>query len=251
MNSTPTIRLLAATLTFLPVTIWGQAVDPSVPSFDPSVKARVQDPDHPDSPLSPGARGRWMREQPTSTATAVPAGPAQPGYRPGQFPSLTGRSSWIGASRGALAAGNEAASLQTSGVVEGRSPTLNASRLGTKLTGARKQMLILAGVELEQARSSRSTDEYSAEQEPSDLNAKLRMLKQAAQKSARLRVTNPFQNKADAANAGRWRGTVLTAGSLEQQRHQETQLLARGYGTPDQRHRYHHHRKSASSAGSR
>lgn len=239
-------------LTFLPVTIWGQAVDPSVPSFDPSIKARVQDPDHPDSPLSLGASGRWMREQATSTPTAVPAAPAQLGSRSSQFPSLTGRSLWIGASHGALPPGSEAASLQTSGRVEGRTPTLNASRLGAKLTGSRQQTVILAGVDLELTRSSRSADEYSDERnEPSDLNAKLRMLKKAAQKSARLRGTSPFQNKADAANAGRWRGTVLTAESLEQQRHQETQLLARGYGASDERRRRHHHRKSASSTGSR
>ena len=110
--------------------------------------------------------------------------------------------------------------------------------------------MTLAGVELQTTKSDRSTEESFDLSELSDPKAKLRVLKRAAQKTARLKIVNPFQSKADAANAGRWHASLSSASALEQQSHEETLLLHSGYNAQTERQR-RRHRAVTPTPGSR
>ena len=220
--------LFAGLLIFLPTLVWGQAFDRSVAISDPSIKTRVQDSDQPDNPLSfPGASGPWTGQlalnPPAPSAIAVQTGAS----RASQFPSLNGMSTWSGTSSGTSNMKTGGTLPQGSSVAQDRNPLLSASRF-TKLTGSKKTTMVLSQVELGTSKTSHASDEF-AQQELTDPKADLRKLKRAAQKTARVRITDPFQNKADAANAGRWHGTVLTARSMEQERHQESLRMLQGY----------------------
>jgi hypothetical protein len=251
MRTAPRMFLFVATVWLQCGALCGQAVDPSVGVVDLSVKTRVQDTEHPDSPLSPGASGQSTGALPTIliTQTATQTPPTQTGSSHfSQFPSLTSMSSWVGASSSTLSAGMESTPSQSTNVAESRRPALS------RLTVSRKPNMILAGVDVEPAKSNRSPNEHSAEgNAPSDTDAKLRMLKRAEQKAARLRVKNPFQDKADAVNAGRWNGTALSARALQRQRHQEGERLLNGYDTDSEqrRRRRRSQRGSLSLPGSR
>lgn len=226
--------IVAAAFLCLQALVWGQAVDPSVSTIDLSVNARVQDSDLPDTSQFPGPSGSWTGQlnMPPASAPSVQTGAS----RPSQFPSLTGMSSWGGVPFNASNPQTGSTPPQTSSATQDRNALFSASQW-TKLTGSRKRTMVLSDLEVEPKKSN-ATDEFSAERnESADPKAQARMLKRAQQKTARVKIVNPFQNKADATNAGRWRGTVLTASSLEQQRHQEALLLHRGYGANDERRR--------------
>jgi hypothetical protein len=240
------LRLVVAASTFLPVLACGQAVDPSVGTVDPSVNARVQDSDH-SITLLPGASGPWTGELSLNPAPAS-AKPVQAGASTAsQFPSLTGMSSWGGTPFTSSNTQTASTPPQSSNTGQDRTSVLLASQwsklTGTKLTDPRKLAMILSAVEVSPKKFD-ATDEFSAERnESTDPKAQLRTLKRAAQRTARVKITNPFQNKADAANAGRWRGTVFTAHSLEQERHQEALRMLQGYTDQTERkQRRHRHR---------
>lgn len=248
MYSTRTILIAVATLTLVPVTFYGQVVDPSVPAYDPSVNASVQDPDHPDSALLPGGSAAWTGQPIMSQAATS----AQPGSARGnQFPSLTPASWWAGVSTSALSASSGSASLQSTNVAQDRNQMPGASKW-TRLTGTRKRNRTLVDFELQSQKTNRSTDEFSTQQnESSDPKAKLRMLRRAGQRTARVRTVNPFQNSADATTSGRWHGSLSSASALEQRRHEEALLVMRGYNAQTERRRRRSHRHSAAPRDSR
>jgi hypothetical protein len=242
------LRFGMAALTFLPCLACGQAVDPSVGAVDSSVNTRVQDSEHPIT-LLPGASGSWTGELSLNPAPAS-AKPVQTGASTaGQFPSLAGMSSWSGTPSTASNTQTASTPPQSSNTGQDRNSLLLASQwsklTGTKLTDPRKLAMILSAVEGAPKKSD-AIDEFSAERnESTDPKAQLRTLRRAAQKTARVKITNPFQNKADAANAGHWRGTVFTARSLEQERHQEALRMLQGYTDQTERKRRRHRHRGA------
>lgn len=240
--------VVAAALTLSSVIARGQAIDPSIGAVDSSVSPRVQDSDHPVSPLFPGASGPWTGELNVTPASASAKVIQTGASRANQFPSLSGTSSWGGVSSSASNTQSTATPSPSTTTMQTRNPLLNTSQWN-RLSTSQKKALVLAAAELAQGKTNRATDEFSIDKnESSDQNAKLRMLKRATQKTARAKIVNPFQNKADATNVGRWRGTVLTASSLEEQRHNEASLVLHGYETTTERkrHRRHHHGASTS-----
>jgi hypothetical protein len=222
-------------------------VDPSVGAVDLEVTTRVQDSDHPDSALLPGGSNAWTGQTIMSQTASSP-------IRANPFPSLNSVSAWgtFSSNSSSVNAGGagDARDAQHSTSPQTRNQTLDAS-VWSKLTGSRKQYAILAGVELQPTRSNRSIEEFSIDQnEASDPHANMRMLKRATQKTARLRIVNPFQNKADAATARRWSGSLSSARALEQNRHEEALLLKSGFNAQTQRRR-HLKRGKTPTSGSR
>jgi len=112
--------------------------------------------------------------------------------------------------------------------------------------------LTLANAEAQSKKSDRAEDELLVEQKKmSDAELTLRKVKQATARSARLRVTNPFQSKADASSAGRWGGDQSSARALANQQHETGMLLKSGFGARTTRRRKRAHSSSSSNATSR
>lgn len=83
-----------------------------------------------------------------------------------------------------------------------------------------------------------------------DENLKLRKLKQATAKSARLRITNPFQAKADAATSAHWGSDRSSARALEQQQHEGSMLLQSGFNARDERRKHHSRKRGKGTSNS-
>jgi len=228
--------VVAAVWMLLPGGLLGQQVDPSVQPVDPSVNARVQDPDHPASALLPGGSSAWTG-QPIMSQTA--SGPSQKGSggKNVQFPSLTGMSTW-----GTLSVGDSSASNAAD--VPERARSVLPS---TKTSLSRKLNMTVATVDLHSARSSSARDELADEENQltrTSAAVELRKLRQGtarSTRSARIRVTNPLSAKADAASAGRWHSDQSSAYALNQQEHESGMLLQNGFYDRSQRRRHRHH----------
>jgi len=177
-----------------------------------------------------------------------------------QFPSLIGISVWGPSSSAA------SSYLNANGA---RGQTQSAAR-STKAVGSRNRKLdvTMARAYVQSARMGRREDEFSvdalavqkaieqtAEQnEPSDPHLKLRQLKQelkqsaAAARSARLRIANPFQSKADASTA-HWGRDASSLSALGQQQHETGTLLHYGFNARNKPRRWH--RGAVHTPGSR
>jgi hypothetical protein len=304
------INVVAAAFLFVPPLLSGQQVDPSVQAIDPTVPARVQDPDQPNNALLPGGSSAWTGQPMMIPAASSGASGAVQGLgsasRASQFPSLIEMSTWTpstsaawagqsvmsptpslgssllsssgsssgapGAVQGSSGSVSQAAELQNPAGVStwGRSSfsiasSLNASgsqgqlQSGVRWTTAaalRKLSLLTPATAAEAARTGRSQDElleeaFSVEQNrSSESTDKLRKLKQATARSARLRITNPFQSKADASTAPHWGSDESNSRALDQQQHESGLLLKSGFGARTaRRKRSHAHGSAAAHAG--
>ena len=246
------IGLLFAAFALAPAVLSGQAVDPCVDAIDPSVNSRIQDPDHPDSPLLPGGNSSWtsqpiMSQAQTSSASTA-AQKTGSATKASQFPSLLGASAWGGSSL---------APLSTQSATVTPEHTQTASRW-TKTAASRKLNMVTATVDVKTAKLGHSDDDFSEEdalsieqKQLADANSKLRKLKQAADKSKRSRITNPFQAKADAATAAHWGSDKSSARALAQEQHESGMLLHSGFNARTTRKRKRAHGSSSSNANSR
>lgn len=222
-------------LILVPGGLLGQQVDPSVPAVDPSVSARVQDPDHPDSALLPGGSVAWTG-QPIMSHTA--SGPKNSTSKGNQFPSLVGMSTWGASPVGGAPAPNV-------DVVRARSAVTAKTALSRKLNE------MMAAMDLHSAKSSSSQDELALEQNQvtgASASIELRKFRESTTRSARERLTNPWRTNADAANAGRWQSDQSSARALAQQQHETGMLLQHGYGAQKKTRRWHRGKKHTPGA---
>jgi hypothetical protein len=250
------IGLLIAAFVLAPAVLSGQAVDPSLEAIDPSVNSRIQDPDHPDSPLLPGGSSSWTG-QPIMSQTQT-AGASGAGQKPGsatsgttirtnQFPSLVGASAWGGSSL--AVSSSQTATTTTPEHVQ------TASRW-MKTAASRRLNMMTAAADVKSAKLGHSDDDFSEDalsieqKQLADANLKLRKLKQAADRSKRSRITNPFQAKADAATAAHWGSDTSSARALAQQQHESGMLLHSGFNARTAR-RKRGHGGAAANANSR
>ena len=222
-----------AVLLLVPTGLTGQQVDPSVQPFDPSVNARVQDPDHPASALLPGGSSAWTGQP---IMSQQPSGPAQKGSagKNSQFPSLTSMSTW----------GTLSVPDSSSNAVPDRARSVLPS---TKTFLSRKLNTSLATtVDLHSAKSDRIEDEVAAEENQLTRTSaalelrKLRRETSRSLRSARVRVVNPLQAKADASSAGRWHSDQSSIYALNQQQHEAGMLLHYGFNDRGERRRRRH-----------
>lgn len=220
-----------------------QEVNTRVGAIDPAVHSRVQDPDQPDSPLLPGGSSAWTGQPIMSqTPSSAVSGAAQkPGSmsKSSEFPGLVGVSVW-GPSAVAPTPSADASSAQE------QAP--NAKHM-TKATVSRK-LNVMAAIEAQSVKSGGLTDEFLVEQNLlSSSNPNLRKLKRATGKSARLRITRPFQGKADAATASLWGADNSSSYALGQQENESGMLLHYGFNARSnrraERKRHHHHKGSS------
>jgi hypothetical protein len=201
------------------------------------------------STWGPSSSAAWAGNPIVSeTASSGTPGSAQGAGSMGKgtlFQNLIGVSVW-GSSPSTAASSLNASGAQGQG--------LSALRWN-KAAGFRKLNLSTPTAIAETARSNRSEDEildgiFSGAQNGSpNSNDKLRKLKQATAKSARLRVTNPFQSKSDASTAGLWGGDKSSARALAQQQHESGMLLQSGFSARSER-RKHRRRGGLANAAS-
>jgi hypothetical protein len=251
-----TIGTVVAAFLLVPRVLPGQSVSPSVPAIDPTVNSRVQDPDRPDSPLLPGGSSTWtgqpiMSQAPTSGASGGGQKSGSTGsgstIRANQFPSLVGLSAWGGST---LTPSSSLSATTTPGHAQ------TASRW-TKAAASRKLNATMDAVDVKSAKRGRSDDDFSADalsieqKQLADADLKLRKLKQAADRSKRSRITNPFQAKADAATAAHWGSDTSSSRALAQQQHETGMLLHSGFNARSTRRRKRAHGSSSSNANSR
>jgi len=209
-------------LLLVPCSLLGQQVDPSVQVPDLSVKARVQDVDHPDSALLPGGSVAWTG-QPIMIQKSPDAAQKGSSLKSNPFPSLTSMSTWGGVS-------STTSSNSSAGVVRPRSVlTSSKSALSRKLN-----TMLMTRLDLHPANTDLTVEELAAEENQltrTSAALELHKLRQQTSRSrpARLRVANPLVAKADAATTGRWHADQFSANALEQQRHEGALLLRHGY----------------------
>lgn len=243
------ISAVVAAFLLVPGVLSGQAVNPSVDAIDPAVHSRVQDPDQPDNALLPGGSSAWtgqpiMSQTPTSGASGAGQKPGTT-TRTSQFPSLAGLSAWGGSSL-------TPSSSQSATTSPERVQT--ASRW-TKAAASRKLNVMMAAADVKSAKLGHSDDDFSEDalsieqKQLADANSKLRKLKQAADRSKRSRITNPFQARADAATAAHWGSDTSSARALAQHQHESGMLLHSGFNARTARKR--RHRGTAANANSR
>ena len=187
----------------------------------------------------------WAGQPVMSDAPA--AGTAGPAPRAGsvrggsQFPSLVGISVW------GLSSAASSSSLNA-----------NGARGQTVVARNRKRDVTTVTDYMQSARMRRLEDESSVESlavqqaaeraaeqdELSDPHLKLRELKQelkqsaAAARSARLRIANPFQSKADALTV-HWGRDASSASALGQQQHETGLLMHYGFNARNKPRRWH------------
>jgi hypothetical protein len=256
------ISLMMAAIALVPAALSGQAVDPSVAAFDPSVNVRVQDADRPDNPLLPGGSAAWTGQPVMSQTQTLSAGAGlKPGSatsatatRASQFPSLVGASAW-----GASAGGSSSLAVSVSQTATTTTPehTQTASRWMKSAT-SRKLNLMTAAADVKSVKLAHSDDDFSSEdalsieqKQLAEANQKLRKLKQSAERSKRSRLNNPFQAKADAATSAHWGADTSSARALAQQQHEAGMLLHSGFNARTTRKRKRAHGSSSSNANSR
>jgi hypothetical protein len=236
--------LLASIL--VPEFVRGQEVSVRVDPIDPTVNSRIQDTDTPGAPFSGGTAavtGAAMAEA-RSSGSSAPAQKRSAVSRSNQFPSMIGLSTW-GPSSLSAAASPAASSVQGS--------AQNGSRW-TKAAALRKLNGTITTAQAESARAILAREEFSAAQSVAQNAAvtdlQLRKLKQAAVRPTRLRITNPFQSKADSSTAALWGGDKSSAFALAQQQHESGMLLHFGFNARSERKK-RRPRGAATSASSR
>lgn len=251
-----TISFVAVAFMLVPAFLSGQQVDPSVQAIDPTVASRVQDPDQPDSPLLPGGSSAWTGQPIMSQTPSTGASSGSPQQQTGspskanQFPSLVGISTWGPSSFGSSSSPNASAVQDALNVTGAPAHSQGGSRSSRNMF-SRKPNITTASANQQSTRPGRSEDELSVEQnQPSSSNLKLRGLKRAAARQTRSRITNPFQAKADAANAGHWGADTSSAYAIAQQQHEAGMLLHYGFNARSDRQTRRKHRKRRRAAAS-
>lgn len=222
-----------------------QQIDPSVTPMDPSVNLRVQDPDQPQSALLPGGSNTWTG-QPIMSQTSSPK--QQSGSNiVSQYPSLAGAAStWGGLS--SLTVGSSDSGTPSG--TPGQQSLLSSPK--TKMTLARKLKIMALNSEVQASdRSARMEEALAIEQNlPASAAAKYIQLRRATAKSARVRVKNPFQSKADVTATVRWGADRSSEYALEQRQHESGMLLHSGFNARTERKR-RHKKHQASTLASR
>jgi hypothetical protein len=257
--------VLIAVLMGAPAILLGQQVDPSVPAIDPTAHARVQDPDQPLSPLLPGGSSAWtgqpiMSEVPSSSAyrsyqKLVSASAAS------QFSGSTGASTW----------GPAAVTPSTSSTPLNAGPTPDLASTNTvrahalsmtlrsKVGGSSRKLNLETMTEQGQSTKAGPSQSGPSPEEiaealgvqqngSSNSELKLRKLKQANTRSARLRLNNPFQSRSDAATAGRWGADSSSTNAMAQQKHESGMLLHYGFNARTERKKHRRHGAAASAS---
>jgi hypothetical protein len=191
----------------------------------------------------------WAGQSVVSDPSSATSGPAQ---RLGsmstasQFSSLSGISAWGPSSSAALSP------LNASGA---RAQTQRARQWKKPVRSRKPDMTMMASDEMQLVRLGSSGNEFSEEVKaveelrPTDPNLKLRELKQAAARTARLRSSNPFKSKADSSTP-LWAHDASSLRALGQQQHEVGMLLHSGYGAQSAR-RKRGHGTAAAAPGSR
>jgi hypothetical protein len=270
-----TILIAVAVSTLVPRVLSGQAVDVSVRAVDPTVASRIQDPDQPNNALLPGGSSAWtgqpmMSQQPSPGASAasranqVASMAGASAWAPStsavwagqslmsQTPSLSGSTALPGSgsvspsaplqnSAGVSAWGRSSFAIASSLNASGAQGQLQKGMRWTTAAGLAKLNFLTPASVAEAERTDRSQNQlleeaFSVEQNRSSASLnKLRQLKQAQSRSARLRLANPLQSKADASSAPHWGSDESSSRALDQQRHETGMLLKSGFGARSER----------------
>ena len=192
--------------------------------------------------------GQSLMSQTPSLGSSSGAPSGASGAAPG--PGSATQAAQLQNSAGASAWGRSSFAIASSTNASGAQGQLQKGMRWTTATGLAKLNFLTPASEAEAERTDRSQNQlleeaFSAEQNRSSASlSKLRQLKQAQSRSARLRLANPLQSKADASSAPHWGSDESSSRALDQQRHETGMLLKSGFGARTER------RKRARAHGS-
>ena len=218
--------ILLAAFMLVPGLLLAQEVNARVDSIDPAAQLRVQDPDRSDNAMVPSSSGSAQRLTPNAN----------------QYPSLSKASVW-GPSSLAATPSQGVASIQ--GRTQGSQRSMRAN-------GTRRLNATTTVAEIQSARLGRLPQaEAGALEANGPANSpKLNLirLKRAVTRSARIRITSPFQEgKQDTEE--RWQHDSSSARALAQQQHESGLLLQQGFNARSERRAHRGHRHHATSSG--
>jgi len=247
----PSIKsLVIAVFVLVPAVLCGQEVNVRVDPVDLTVRSRVQKEEQPDSPLLPGGSIAWTGQPIMSQVQSsnIPAPTQKSGSmsKAGQFPTVVGTSVWAPSSIAAASSVAAASPADTNGVQD--RPQATTKRWTKALTS--RKLTLMAAAEAQSAKLARTQEDPSLSLEqtgPSDLNFKLRKLKQATNRAARLRMSRSLQAKGDASTtATHWGADQSSSNALWQQQHESGMLLHYGFNARSdriaKRRKLHRHR---------